>query len=182
MFDALLARLARALADAGIPYIVVGGQAVLVYGEPRLTRDIDVTIALTPDQVEQVLRILPDVGLTPLVEPVSFTQEAWVLPCADVLSELRVDFIFSSTTVELSAMERAHTVAIGGEQVRFASPEDLVVFKLIAGRPRDLEDVRTILLKQPDLDREHVRRWLREFDADLGMGTDISSRFGTLDS
>jgi len=46
----LLVNLAKALDEAGIPYMLIGGQAVLIYGEPRLTRDIDVPRDLrTPD-------------------------------------------------------------------------------------------------------------------------------------
>ena len=46
----------------------------------------------------------------------------------------------------------------------FATAEDVIVHKIFAGRPRDLEDVRSILLKNPDLDRTYVRKWLREFE------------------
>jgi hypothetical protein len=41
MFEELLARLGSALDKHSIPYMIIGGQAVLLYGEPRLTRDID---------------------------------------------------------------------------------------------------------------------------------------------
>ena len=40
-FDGLIARIAAALGKARIPYMVIGGQAVLLHGEPRLTRDLD---------------------------------------------------------------------------------------------------------------------------------------------
>ena len=46
MFQALLARLALELEARSLPYMVIGGQAVLVHGEPRLTRDIDITLGV----------------------------------------------------------------------------------------------------------------------------------------
>ena len=46
----------------------------------------------------------------------------------------------------------------------FASAEDLIIHKIFAGRPRDIEDVRSILLKTPDLDRTYIRKWLSEFE------------------
>jgi hypothetical protein len=44
MFETLLERIALALEQAAVPYMVIGGQAVLLHGEPRLTKDIDVTL------------------------------------------------------------------------------------------------------------------------------------------
>ena len=38
------------------------------------------------------------------------------------------------------------------------------VVKIFAGRPRDIEDVRTVLLKNPDIDVQYIRKWLKEFD------------------
>jgi hypothetical protein len=50
----LLERIALELERAGIPYMVTGGQAVLLYGEPRLTRDIDITLGVSTDQLDLV--------------------------------------------------------------------------------------------------------------------------------
>jgi len=41
MFEELLIRIAKALDNNYIPYMIVGGQAVLLYGEPRLTKDME---------------------------------------------------------------------------------------------------------------------------------------------
>jgi hypothetical protein len=51
MFEALLVRIARGLDTRGIPYMLIGGQAVLLYGEPRLTRDIDVSLGVGPEEL-----------------------------------------------------------------------------------------------------------------------------------
>ena len=47
MFKTLLVKITRSLTLKKIPHVVIGGQAVLIHGEPRLTRDIDVTYDLT---------------------------------------------------------------------------------------------------------------------------------------
>jgi hypothetical protein len=64
-------------------------------------------------------------------------------------------------------MKRVRRVSIGKASVCFAAAEDVIVHKIIAGRPRDLEDVRSILLKNPGLDREYIGQWLGEFDRSL---------------
>ena len=61
-----------------------------------------------------------------------------------------------------------HRVKIGKATVRLPAPEDVIVHKIIAGRPRDLEDVRSILNKRVNLDRAYVLQWLSEFDRSLG--------------
>ena len=54
-----------------------------------------------------------------------------------------------------------------GYPVRFASREDVIIHKILAGRPRDLEDVETILRKQK-VDTMYIRQWLEAFEDTLG--------------
>lgn len=182
MFAPLLTRLAAALDEAGIPYMVIGGQAVLVHGEPRLTRDIDVTVGLGTDGLDRLLTVLGQTGLQPLPDdPTAFATETMVLPAVDPGSGIRVDLILSFTTYELEAIERARPAPAGLGSVRFASAEDLIVHKMIAGRPRDLEDVRSILLRNPTLDRESVRRWLRDFEIAVESDARLVERFASIE-
>jgi len=158
----LLERLARSLDTRAIPYMIIGGQAVLLYGEPRLTGDIDITVDLVPDQLSAVQAVASDVGLTALVDdPDAFARQTFVVPYGHTPTGLRVDFIFSFTPYEREAMQRVRVVAVGPARVRFASPEDVLVHKIFAGRPRDLEDARGILAKNPGVDIGYVRTWLR---------------------
>ena len=64
-------------------------------------------------------------------------------------------------------MTRTTMLKVGQTDVRFASPEDLVIHKVVAGRPRDIEDVRSVLLKNPQLDVAYIRHWLGELGAAL---------------
>lgn len=168
MFQELLARIARELDRAEIAYMVIGGQAVLLYGEPRLTRDIDITVGLDPGGLARILKVVRRLGLRVLVDPAEpFVRDTLVLPCLEETSQIRVDIVFSFSAFEQAALERAHPQPIGGTTVRFASLEDLVIHKIVAGRPRDLEDVRVLLLKNPGFDREQIEHWLRLFDESL---------------
>ncbi len=60
---------------------------------------------------------------------------------------------------------RAKKVEILNEEVNFASPEDVIIHKILAGRQRNIEDVRTIILRNPDIDAKYICDWLNEFDA-----------------
>jgi predicted nucleotidyltransferase len=169
MFEQLLESIARGLERLGIPYMLIGGQAVLLYGEPRLTRDIDVTLGVGPERLTQLLGWVCESGWQVLVEaPAEFVRKTMVLPCLEPASGIRVDFIFSFSAYEQQALKRVRRVLVGGVEVCFVSLEDLLIHKVLAGRPRDLEDVHSILLKNPTFDLDYVRRWLREFDRSLG--------------
>jgi hypothetical protein len=176
VFEALLKLLARELDRAQIPYMVIGGQAVQLYGEPRMTRDIDLTLGLSSEGLDRVLQVCGACGLKPLpAVPAEFVRETMVLPALEERTGIRVDFIFSFTDYERQAIGRSRQVELGGVSVRFASVEDVVIHKLVAGRPRDLEDARSIVVKNPGLDRVYVEEWLGGFDRALDR--DITSSF-----
>jgi predicted nucleotidyltransferase len=168
MLCPLLETIARGLEARQVPYMVIGGQAVLLYGEPRLTRDIDVTVGAGPERLADLLGLAAEAAWRVLPEaPAEFVERTLVLPCLDPASGIRIDFIFSYSAYERRALERARPVEIGHSTVRYASVEDIVIHKMVAGRPRDLEDVRGILLKRPSLDLAYIRHWLAEFDRSL---------------
>ena len=170
MFQRLLNKIARELKRRSIPYMVIGGQAVLLYGEPRLTRDIDITLGMGVDGLDKLLDVFPAVPLKALVENVrEFVTRTMVLPALEERSGIRVDFVFSFSSYERQAIERAVDVRLGRSIVKFGTVEDVVIHKIIAGRPRDLEDVRSILLKHPQYDSGYIERWLKEFEDSLGQ-------------
>jgi len=169
MFEKLLEIIALGLDRLGIPYMLIGGQAVLLYGEPRLTRDIDVTLGVGPERLSAVLEWVRGNGWRVLVEaPAEFVGKTMVLPCLEPASGIRIDLVFSFSAYEQQALSRARRVPLGKAQVCFASLEDLIIHKVLAARPRDLEDVRGMLVKNQAFDLEYVQRWLREFDRSLG--------------
>lgn len=145
--------------------MLIGGQAVLLHGRPRLTEDIDVTLGVGPDAWQMVCDVCTALRLEPLPERVeSFVRETFVLPARHADTALRVDFIFSTTPYEREAIARAVWVDVGGTSVPFATAEDLIIHKLFAGRPRDLEDAVGVVRRAGDrLDWSYVERWTAEF-------------------
>jgi len=144
--------------------MVIGGQAVLLHGEPRLTRDIEVTLGVEAGELTRVRDAVERSGLRPSVSDVeSFVRKTNVLPLAHELTHLRVNLIFSFTPYEAEAIRRTVGVSFGDTTVRFAGAEDLIIHKLVAGRPRDLDDVRGVLARHPPLDDAYLTKWLSTF-------------------
>lgn len=171
MLEELLKKIANALDAADIPYMIIGGQAVLVYGEPRFTQDIDITVGVGFDKLPDLIALAEQLSLKILPEnPIEFVSKTMVLPLANKDTELRVDLIFSYTPYEREAINRANKIDIDGVKVNFASIEDLIIHKLFAGRPRDIEDIRGIVLKNKKIDMPYIRQWLTEFEATFPEG------------
>lgn len=169
MFRSLIKRIALALDERAIPYMIFGGQAVLLYGEPRLTEDIDITVGADPRNPNAVLDVIKALRFEVLVDDAAaFLRQTFVLPVLDTESGVRIDFVFALSVYEQHALQRTTLVELDGVPVRFIALEDLIVVKTIAGRPRDLEDIARILLKHPEYDRAYVEKWLSAHDQELG--------------
>lgn len=161
----LIQRVADALEDAGISYMLVGGQAAILYGRARVTQDIDMTLGVAVDRFDDVERIAKKLRLKPVelsVSPRQFAEQTYLYPCFDSASGMRIDFMFSLFPFERQAIAAAKKKKIAGASIRLVRVEDLVVMKAVAGRPRDVEDITSLLAKHPKLDLAHVRHWLRE--------------------
>lgn len=164
-FERFLAALTAELARVRLPFMLIGGQAVLLHGNPRLTEDIDATLGAEPDRIASLLEACSALGLIAIPRDVpAFVAETFVLPARHPASGFRVDFIFSSTGYERQAIARAESVQIAGAAVPFATAEDLIIHKLFAARPRDLEDVRGVVVRKGDtLDWEYIEKWAQAF-------------------
>ncbi len=164
-FKSLISVVSEVLGKAELPFMLIGGQAVLLHGQPRLTEDIDITLGVSPEELSRVIRVCKQTGLEILpAEVEAFVQETFVLPTRDVESSIRIDFIFSSLPYEKQAIDRAVEVTLNDVPVPFASPEDLILHKLFSGRPRDIEDIQgVVLVKGEELDWDYIERWVKEF-------------------
>ncbi len=168
MFQTLLVKLAKAFDSQQIPYIIIGGQAVLLYGEPRLTRDIDITLGIDNSTSEQIIDLAKTIQLLPAVDDVDqFVKRSNVLPLYDHKSKIRVDIIFSFLEYERQAMGRANPILLEDYPVKYASLEDIIIHKIFAGRPRDIEDAKGILQRNPGFDRTFIELWLRELSKSI---------------
>jgi len=151
--------------EAGVDYMLVGGVAVNFYGIPRMTYDLDLMIALNPENILKLLSRLSDWGYKPRapvnprdlvdekkrrtwvreknMKAFSFYHEKEAIGEIDVLIDLPMPY------EELR--ERAKVFDVEGTRVPVVSGQDLIDLKLRAGRQQDLSDaehLKTVLKKK----------------------------------
>lgn len=168
----LLAALSAELARLGSRWYLFGAQAVVLWGRPRLTADVDVTVELELDAVPGLVAALEGRGFELRVrrDVNEFVTRTRVLPLWHRTSGLQLDLVLAGPGLEEAFLERAVLVDIGGVAIPVIAPEDLVVTKVLAGRPKDLEDVRGLLAERRDrLDADAIRATLRLLEEALGQ-------------
>lgn len=150
-------------------WYVFGAQAVALHGHPRFSADLDVTVEVVGPLDAFVGRLVAG-GFVPRVpEPAGFLARARVLPCMHAATGLPVDVVRSGPGLEEEFFERLDTKKLGRVRVPVLSVEDLIVTKALAGRAKDLDDVRALFeLHRGSLDERRIERDLRALGAALG--------------
>lgn len=169
--DAPLAPLLSALRDLlawfrsqNVEGLIIGGVAASLLGRPRTTRDVDAVIWIGDDLLEHFYEAAPEYGLSPrLPDTLPFARESRVLLMHHATSHIDVDVVLGSLPFEREAIESAQEVQFQDVTLPLPRPEDLVIMKAVAHRPRDAADVQAVLEAHPRLDRDRVRGVVGEF-------------------
>ena len=152
----------RALESLRIAYAIIGGIANAVWGEPRATIDVDVTVAVDDDDLLATVPAIARSFRVPVSDPVAFVQQTRVLPL-DTADGVRIDVIFALLPFELEAIRRAKDVTIADRTVHVVTPEDLILMKIISERPRDAADAEAIVRRRiGELDQAYLEPRIRE--------------------
>ena len=165
-----------------LDYAIMGGIAVRVHGIPRPTYDVDFEVATTEaqltmffDQAERLGYEVPSIYRTgwrdvlasmPLVKLKSFLAAG---------KSIDVDIFLEETDFQRSVMSRRQLVEFEGKKIWFVTPEDLVLLKLIANRPRDLGDVADVLFVQGELDRVYMHHWATKLGIEDRLTTSLKN-------
>jgi hypothetical protein len=159
-----------------LPYMVMGGLANIVWGEPRATLDIDVTILVEDSRIEAVVHDLVTEFHALAGDPLEFVRDTRVLPLESDQG-VRIDVVFGLLPFERAAIARAVPVEFAGVAVRFCTPEDLILMKILSERERDLTDAEKITHRRlGELDLEYLEPRIREL-ADLLAKPEIMRRW-----
>ena len=175
-----LAALARALGTRRVPWYLFGAQAALLYGAARLTADVDVTVQLGDRATTKFVQALEKAGFRLRVRDVGdFVATTRVLPFVHARSAMPIDIVLAGPGLEELFFKRRRRRIIEGVPVPVASPEDVVVMKVLAGRGKDEDDVLAILAAQRKLNRDRVRKTLAALERALDQ-SDLRPRFEEL--
>jgi hypothetical protein len=153
--------LSQVLSRLGLRWYVFGAQAAILYGAARFTEDIDVTVEIGTLEASAFVSALVSGGFTPRISDRTFIDQTRVIPVLHEDTKTPLDIVLAGAGIEELFFDGARLVDVSGEQVPVASPEDLVVMKVLAGRPKDLEDVVAVLAAQEEFDEKRTR-WLIE--------------------
>lgn len=158
---------AQRLDRAEIRYMIVGSVASMVYGEPRLTHDLDLVVELRPSDVARFLPLFP--------ESEFYCPPAEVIR-AETVQRGQFNLIQHATGLKIDLVIRKHrdfaleeflrrrkVEVMPGVAVFLASPEDVILKKLDfyreGGSAKHLTDIRGILANT-EVDRAYLDRWI----------------------
>ncbi|MBN1595801.1 hypothetical protein JW933_07740 [candidate division FCPU426 bacterium] len=151
----------------GIPYMVIGGMANVLWGEPRATLDVDITVWVENDRIPDTVAALRRDYASRTPRPEDFIRETRVLPL-QTPENICIDMIFAILPYEKKAIQRAVQKEVSGKPVYFCTAEDLILYKIISDRPKDLDDARQITRRQKGkLDSAYLEPLLKELSIAL---------------
>lgn len=144
-----------ALARHQVGYVLIGGLAVSLHGIERATMDVDISVAMTPKNLDLLVATARELSLTPVL-PVPLEalanaeqlaewratrhMEVFALR-APGLAGVTVDVLLAPS-VDFALMDsRAVVLQVGSVPVRVAAVDDLIALKQAVGRPIDLSDI-----------------------------------------
>ncbi len=162
-----LQRLIEAFDNQGI---IIGGVAASILGKPRLTADADAMILLSVEDIPQLVERAGKEGLEPRLPDVEeFARRSRVILLRHEESGIDVDISLGLLPFEIEAVERSQEYDTGSLQVRLPTPEDLIILKAVAHRPKDMLDIEAVITTQDNLDTERIMFWVEQFAELLEM-------------
>ncbi len=150
--------------------VIIGGIAASLLGKPRFTADVDAVFLLELNELPHLLEESAAQGIEARIADVeAFARQNRVLLLRHTASGIDIDISLGILPFETEMVERSQRVTIGSLQLRLPTPEDLIILKAVAHRPKDLLDIEAVIASQPDLDKERIRYWVMQFAEALEM-------------
>jgi len=154
---------------AGIQYMLTGSFALNYYAEPRMTRDIDIVVALTPEDADSVVAVFEDDYYVPRNAVGRAITHHTLFNIIHGESVLKVDCIIrKDTEYRRLEFERRRQVEIEDLKIWIVSKEDLIISKLHWAKDSrsefQLRDVKNLL--KSGYDAVYLKTWTKELELD----------------
>ena len=154
-----------------IPYVIMGGLAVRIHALPRPTNDVDFTVLLARERLIEWFGAVEQLGYTvPQVYKTGWIDQVAGMPLVKIRTFLKdglgvdIDVFLAESDFQKSLIERRLLVEVDSYSMYVVTPEDLLLLKLIANRPRDLLDVQDLIFAQGQMDEPYMRSWAESLD------------------
>jgi hypothetical protein len=156
--EELFIRATDAVQKAGIRYMIYGGVALPAWGDVITTQDLDLVVHVRENEVERLMAAFGEAGFfVPEGAAKLFPIDTWTRVSRGGRD---VDIALGTTDFDVQALSRAVKVTFYGRSVPIASAEDLILYKLVAYRRKDLAHIEDILVRQGTrLDVAYLRGW-----------------------
>ncbi len=144
-------------------YLVIGGIASSILGNPRLTQDVDICLFIRRAEVKDFLKKTRRYGFD--VEEKEMLQRARETGTFKILkSGFHIDFIIFSTEFERQVLKKKQRLKIYGIEAWFPTPEDLILFKIVPARHIDIADIEGIITRYAEkIDKNYLMTWAQKF-------------------
>ena len=164
-----LAALSEALSAVKAPAMIIGGIAVIARGVPRLTVDVDATVWGADVSLDDLFATLKAYGIVPRIpDAEAFARHRQVLLLEHRPSGTPLEVSLGWLPFEREALHRASEVDFGGLSISVPQVDDLIVYKAVAWRGRDRDDIERLLLLHGDrIDLDRIRDLVRQFSEAL---------------
>jgi predicted nucleotidyltransferase len=155
------------LEAAEFEYMLTGSVAMNYYATPRMTRDIDLVVALDRDDAARIRELFAADYYVPKETLERTFAERGMFNLVHLESVAKVDIIVRKDEAYRKVeFGRRRRVKLDGFEVWIVSREDLILSKLIWAKPSrsefQLRDVRNLMSR--DADADYLRQWARELD------------------
>jgi predicted nucleotidyltransferase len=160
-------RLIHQFADRGV---IIGSIAVGFLGKPRFTADIDAVFLLSTDDISHFLDLARAEHIVPRIDNIEFfAHEKRVLLMKHHPTATNIDILLGMLPFEHEMVKRSSTKSFANLSIRLPTPEDLIIMKAIAHRPKDLEYIQSIVEKHPRLDTHRIEEWVKSFGRAMAL-------------
>lgn len=169
---ALLNHVWSALEPLGFPCALMGGAALAAWHHPRATRDVDLLIGVQSESIDPIIAQLVAAGCRPKSEPtlvtmgtLHFAQFLYTPP--GEFYDAQFDLWLADSELQKSAITRRVRREIAGvsQPIYVLNCDDLILFKLAAGRMIDFADAAILVRENREaIDFDYLYAWLAKLD------------------